>query len=234
MNPNLKKLSNRKCFQILVAGVLVFSLISGFWFALELVFCADPPISFVSSNYMNINSRANEWDITLFGMTLSIGDLIFIQGVEPNELDLEYPDSDIIVFKNPDSPKEHIALRLVAREKIDGKWYFFVKGDGSGSSTWPDKVGPADYMEWKNQNSSLPLGAVCEDLVAGKVAMRVPLVGILSVFIHNRFGVDDNFLAVTLPFMVVTFGFVVVKDFVVPFLAGKIHDVQQKRQKGIR
>ncbi len=235
MHHALKKLANRKLVQIFITGILVVSIFAGFWFGAQLILNADPPISFVSTNYMNVNSRQlSDWDINLFGMSLSIGDLVFIEGVKPGEVDSEYPNSDVIVFRNPDSPKEHIALRVVAKEKIDGKWYFFVKGDGFGAPKWPAEVSFEQFTEWSGQNAESLVGAVREDLVAGRVVLRVPLAGILAVFVHEWFGVDDSFLAVALPLMFVVFVFLIVLDFVLSALGGRLRDVQQKRQVAVR
>ncbi len=235
MHHALKKLANRKLVQIFITGILVVSIFAGFWFGTQLILNADPPISYVSTNYMNINSgQLFDWDINLFGMSLSIGDLIFIEGVKPGDVDSEYPNSDVIVFRNPDSPKEHIALRVVAKEKIDGKWYFFVKGDGFGAPKWPAEVSIEKYIEWSSQNADSLAGAVCEDLVAGRVVLRVPLAGFLAVYVHEWFGVEDSFLAVALPFIFVVFVFVTALDFVLPALGRRLHGVQQKRQVAIR
>jgi hypothetical protein len=214
-----------------VAGFLVVSICSGFWFGAQLILNSNPPISFVSTNYMNIDSNhLNEWEINLFGMSLSIGDLVFIEGIDPAYVNSDYPNSDIIVFRNPDSPREHIALRVIGKEKIEGKWFFFVKGDGFGASKWPAEVNLDKYVEWNSQNMGQFPGMVSEDLVTGRVLLRVPLAGILAVLVHERFGVDDSFSAVALPVMFVFFAFVILFDFVLPALRRRLYGVQQKRQ----
>ena len=210
-------------------------MVSGFWLGMRLILSSDPPLTFISSNYMEIRSeQTNEWEINLFGMSLCVGDLVFVEWADAEKLYSNYPNSDIVVFHNPDAPNELAALRMVSKTKIDGKWYFFVKGDGVGSSKWPAEVDLAQCVEWKNQDESLPSGAVSEDLIVGKVVLRVPLAGALAVFVHESFGVNDSFVAVALPLIFVLFVFVVSADFVVPFLLGQMQDVQQKRQRAPR
>lgn len=89
-----------------------------------------------------------------------------VQGVSPKDYNTNYPESDIIVFPKPDNPDELIVHRIVATTSIDGKMYFFTKGDGNSA--------PDTYDPWYNSNASIPQGSVSQDLVVGKVVMRIP------------------------------------------------------------
>jgi hypothetical protein len=51
---------------------------------------------------------------------------------------------------------------------IDGKIYFFTKGDQAAPS-WPNPINQNNYDIWKNIDPNLPLGAVSQDLVVGRV-----------------------------------------------------------------
>jgi hypothetical protein len=60
-----------------------------------------------------------------FFPTLDTSDIIIIQAVNPKDLNSNYPNSDIIVYKNPDNPgNTPIVHRLVAVNDINGTLYF--------------------------------------------------------------------------------------------------------------
>ncbi len=125
----------------------------------------------------------NQGGINPFARTLQIGDLIIIQGVDADSLNVDYPNSDIIVFHRPDNPTELIVHRIVSKMAIDEKLYFFTKGDGNPPVIWPNSK-ESMYDPWFNSNSSIPRGAVNEDLVIGKVIMRIPLIGYIPMTVQ--------------------------------------------------
>ncbi len=121
-----------------------------------------------------------------FDRTLHRGDLIIIQGVDPQSLNTNYPNSDIIVFHRPDNPSELIVHRIVSSTNINGTLYFFTKGDGNGSpDTWPTIPKTYEYDPWYNNDPNIPQGAVSQALVEGKVVMRVPWIGWLPIKIQE-------------------------------------------------
>ena len=70
-----------------------------------------------------------------FNRTLNVGDIIIIQGVDPETLNTNYPNSDIIVYKKPADPEDTpIVHRIVASYEINGTLYFQTKGDGNAIS----------------------------------------------------------------------------------------------------
>jgi signal peptidase I len=82
------------------------------------------------------------------------------------ELKTSYPNSDIIVFKNPTNPHmTYLASRIVSMEKINGTLYFQTKADSNGQK-WPAMPSPSDY----DSNTIWHTGiGVSQDLVIGKV-----------------------------------------------------------------
>ena len=71
-----------------------------------------------------------------FDRTLSIGDIIIVQGVNPKDLNTNYPNSDIIVFHSPNDPSILIVHRIIGTETVNGTTYYQTKGDGNGNP-WP-------------------------------------------------------------------------------------------------
>jgi hypothetical protein len=69
--------------------------------------------------------------------------------------------------------------RIVAKIEINGTLYFSTEGDGNGIKKWPDKPDMID--QWS---------PVSQDLIVGKVVMRVPWVGHVALFMReNPYGV---------------------------------------------
>jgi hypothetical protein len=154
-----------------------------------------------------------------FDRTLHIGDIIVIQGTNPEDLNANYPDSDIIVFHRPNNYGELIVHRIVKKEEINGKWYFWTKGDGNGngpSEVWPNPVAPYQYDPWYTTDPSVPQGGVSEDLVVGKVVMRIPWIGHIAIFMQQALGVNGSFIGV--PLIIVLIIILVIIEFAIPVL----------------
>lgn len=162
-----------------------------------------------------------------FDRTLQVGDIIVIQGVDPKDLKTDYPNSDVIVFHRPDNPDELIVHRIVASTTIDGKLYFYTKGDGNPSHYWPEVPKPYEYDPWYSSNASIPQGAVSQDLVVGKFVMRVPWIGHLAMFMHDVVGVNNKYVAI--PIIGVFIVLLLLVEFVVPALKRKAVTVEQKK-----
>jgi signal peptidase I len=158
-----------------------------------------------------------------FAPTLHKGDAIIIQGVDPKTLNADYPNSDIIVFHRPDNPSELIVHRIVKEETINGKLYFYTKGDGNPPEKWPAPVTLTD--QWNNGDSGIPMGAVSEDLVVGKVIMRIPWVGWIPIEMQ-KIGVSGT--STLLPIIVIIITLFIIVEFVVPMLRNKRKFAQQK------
>jgi hypothetical protein len=214
-----KNLLQNNYFQTVVVVLVTVGIVFGLWFGSQIVFNTEiPPALAVVSGSMSIPYADGSRDGWLrpFDRTLQVGDIIVIQGVAPNELKTEYPDSDIIVFHRPDNPDELIVHRIVASTTINGKLYFFTKGDGNPSHYWPETAKPYEYDPWYSSNASIPQGAVSQDLVVGKLVMRVPWLGRLAMFMHDVVGVNNRYVA--LPIIVFLILIIILVEFVVPAL----------------
>jgi len=211
---NLKKLWKNEYIQTVVVIGLIALAVFGFWFGSQAVLNTPYPALAVVSGSMCIsqNGACDGWTHP-FSHTLHIGDLIIVQGINPQDLNADYPDSDIIVFHKPRDPEELIVHRIVTTEERDGTLYFYTKGDGNGFNKWPATPERNEYDPWNGGNG------VPEDLVVGKVVMRIPWVGHIVLFMRNSIG---------LPVVIALIILIVVVEFVFPLLRGKKPPEQQK------
>ena len=203
----------------MVAIGLIIAIVLGFFFGLQLGLKTSFPMLTVESGSMSIpyDGSDNFWlSITHpFDRTLSIGDIIIVQGVNPKDLNTNYPNSDIIIFHEPDTPSTLIVHRIIAVENINGTLYFQTKGDGNGNP-WP-QTPQRDQDPWDFKN---PPG-VPQNLVVGKVIMRIPWFGWITLFMRgNSFG---------LPLIIGIILLLVVIEFVIPVIRGK--KTQQNEMK---
>jgi len=210
----LKKLWKNEYFQTAVVIGLIVLVIFGFWYGSQVVLNTPYPALAVVTGSMCIpyDGQCDGW-VHPFARTLHIGDLIIVQGVNPADLSADYPNSDIIVFHKPSDPAELIVHRIVAKEERDGALYFYTKGDGNGVNRWPSTPTSSEYDPWNNRQG------VPEDLVVGKVVMRIPWLGHLVLFMRNSIG---------LPVVIVLIIIVVIIEFIVPLLRVKKPPEQQK------
>ena len=102
---DLKKIWKNDYFKTVVAIVLIVAIVLGFLFGLQLALHTPDPALTVESGSMSIpyDGVDNFWLSIAhpFDRTLSIGDIIIVQGVNPKDLNTNYPNSDIIVFHSP-------------------------------------------------------------------------------------------------------------------------------------
>ena len=121
--------------------------------------------------------------------------------------------SDIIIFKKPTDPDELIVHRIVEKEERNGKIFFFTKGDGNSNTKWPDIPTSLEYDPWNQGNG------ISEDLVVGKVVMRIPWVGHFVLFMRNGIG---------LPLVVGLITILLIVEFIIPIIRSKKEDPQQE------
>jgi signal peptidase I len=204
----LKKAWKNEYVQTAVVIGLIVIVVFGFWYGSQLVLNTQYPVLAVVSGSMCIphDGQCDGWSHT-FDRTLHIGDLIIVQGVNPADLNANYPNSDIIVFRKPGNPDELIVHRIVAVNEVDGKLYFRTKGDGNGNK-WPSTPQSVEYDPW--QDNGVP--GVSEDNIVGKVTMRVPLVGNVVLLMRNQAGI---FVVIVLVILLV------IVEFVVPMVRRK-------------
>ena len=214
----LKKIWKNEYFKTAIAIVLIVAIVLGFFFGLQLALNTSTPLRTVESGSMYIPyENANLWTSLTrpFDRTFNIGDIIIIQGVDPKTLNTNYPNSDIIVFHNPLYPSSvPIVHRIYKTEVVNGTKYFITKGDGNGNS-WPQT--PTSGLDpWDYNN---PPG-VPQNLVMGKVVMRVPWFGWIALAMQqSQWG---------LPVIIGLILLLVVLEFVIPILREKKKPEQQK------
>jgi signal peptidase I len=198
----LKRLWKNEYFKTAVMIIFVVAIFFGFWFGSQVVLRTPYPALAVASGSMCLlpGSYCDGWSHP-FEPTLHVGDLIIVQGVNPEEIKAaSYPDGDIIVFHQPYADGELIVHRAVAKKEKDGKWYFQTKGDGN-----------------KGPDSSTP--NIPEDNVVGKVVLRIPWVGHISLLMNNSFGI----LIIALLLIIL-----IIAEFIVPALSSEKAEAEQK------
>jgi len=167
-------------------------IIIGFWFALPKALDTEifPLFVVVSSSMCISTEKCGHLSHTLehtFERTLHVGDLIIIQGVDAENLRVDYPNSDIIVFRNPqmavNDPHANIVHRITDTVEVDGIVYFYTKGDGNNyPNIWPQEPTRIDSWHSTSEDSrSTYDGAISEDYVYGKVVMRIPWLGAIAM-----------------------------------------------------
>ena len=221
MTVNLKKLWKNEYIQTAVVIGLIALAVFGFWYGSQAVLNTPYPVLAVISGSMCIpyGSACDGWRSMdhPFDRTLHKGDLIIVQGINPRELNTDYPDSDIIVFHEPGDPTDLIVHRIVAVDEINGTLYFRTKGDGNSYIKWPDTPSPSEYDPWVTDGTP----GIREDLVVGKVVMRIPWLGHLVLFMRNSIG---------LPIVVALIIIIVLLEFVFPLLKKKPSEQQKEAQ----
>jgi signal peptidase I len=166
---------------------LVVAIALGFFFGLGLALGTSVPLRVVSSGSMCTSEFGCDGWSQPFTPTLHRGDIIVIQAVKPEDLNADYPNSDIIIYQNPDlrgNPEATpIVHRIVAKyQDSNGTWHFQTKGDGNGSH-WPQIPTANEYdshIIWTSGEG------VPQDLVYGKVVMRIPTVGLIALFMQEN------------------------------------------------
>jgi signal peptidase I len=198
---------------------IILGIVLGFFFGLQLELGTGVPVRVVESGSMSlplnfITGPPYSWEdflLTLqhpFDRTLDTGDIIIIQKVDPKDLNTNYPNSDIIVYQNPTAPSDTpIVHRIVAVDNINGTLYFQTKGDGN-QQQWP-LTPPSSMYDSNTVYNGHGLG-VPESLVEGKVILRIPWLGWVTLFLRAT--------SWALPLIIVLISLLVVVEFVIPVL----------------
>lgn len=211
-----KSIWKNEYFKTAVTVIIIIAVVLGAFLGLEFGLHTPYPALTVVSGSMSIpfDNPQNNYDYnfwltlaTPFDRTLSVGDIIIIEGVNPKDLNTNYPHSDIIVFHDPDNPSELIVHRIVSAQTINGQLYFITKGDGNGNP-WP-QTPQTGFDPW---DSNTPPG-VPASMVVGKVIMRIPWFGWVTIFVKdNPWG---------LPTIIALILLIAIIGFVLPPLRGK-------------
>jgi len=173
-----KKIWKKESVKIIIAAALVVTAGLGFFYIMQLALNTQTPFLILESNSMCISKDGNceGWNHP-FDETLHLGDLLIIQGVNPRDLNSNYPNSDIIVFKDQTSGN-FIVHRIISEQIIDNTNYFKTKGDGAGPIVWPNIP---NYFDDIPTSLGVP-----QDQVLGRVAIRIPWVGGIALFLKNN------------------------------------------------
>jgi len=180
----LRKLWENEYFKTAIMIISVVAIVFGFWYGSQLVLNTEYPALAVASGSMCEvqGMRCKGWDHP-FAPTLHVGDLIIVHGIDRKQIVV----GDVIVFHKPlavpTSSDELIVHRVIELETNPNNnlTYFETSGDASGNMSDPfdtDYRGE-DYV-WNNK--------ISEKLVVGKVVLRVPWVGHISLFMRNSSG----------------------------------------------
>ncbi len=164
----LKNLWKNEYFKTAVMIILIITAVFGFWYGSQLVLNTQYPALAVASGSMCKlpGQDCNGWSHP-FERTLHVGDLIIVQGVNPEDIHAApEPDGDIIVYRQLYSD-DLIVHRAIEKIVENGNVSFVTKGDGN---TGPDHPIPASR-------------------VVGKVVLRIPWLGHLALFMHNSSGI---------------------------------------------
>jgi signal peptidase I len=203
---------------------LIIAAVLGFFFGLQLVLGSSVPVRVVESGSMCVpyDQFCNGWSHP-FAHTLHVGDIIIIQKINPADLNANYPNSDIIVYQKPTDPSATpIVHRIVKVQNINGTLYFQTKGDGNGADRWPTQptVGEYDSNTLWNTGQGVP-----QDLVLGKVVMRIPYFGWITLFLNgNNWG---------LPLVIGLILLLVVLEFVIPIFRSQMKQPKETEKKSV-
>ena len=184
----------------------------GIYFGIQFGLGTAVPLRVVESGSMCVpyDGACDGWTHP-FAPTLHKGDIIIIQRVNPVDLKTNYPNSDIIVYKDPKNPTgTPIVHRIVAVQKINGTVYFQTKGDGNPSVKYPALPLSSDW----DSNTLWHTGqGVTSDAIEGRVVMRIPWFGWVTLLLK------ENSLA--LPVVIGIILLLVALEFVIPIIKNK-------------
>jgi len=215
----------KKIFKVLILLTVIAIGFLGFWFASKAMLNTEYPMVPVSSSNMCVFQLNCGGLAHPFERTLDVGDLIIVQGANALSVRVEYPNSDILVFRFPkqNSYQEDklVITRIIAKEERNGITYFRTKGDGQGSHKWPEIPSASECDIWYDYRENYTLdGMISEKLLVGKVVFRIPWVGYIALFMQNFSGI---FIIVVLIIIIL------IVEFVVPIFARKKAETEPKK-----
>ena len=217
-----KKVLKNDYVKTAIAIVFIIAIVLGFFFGLGLALGTSVPVRVVESGSMCTDIYGCDGWSHPFEQTLHVGDIIIIQSVNPEELSADYPNSDIIVYQNPNlrgNPEATpIVHRIVAKYQVNGTWYFQTKGDGNGVN-WPTTPTTSEYDShtlWSTGEG------VPEDLVLGKVVMRIPYFGWITLFMRGN--------PWALPLVIGLIMLLIVIEFILPIVRTKNRKKQAEQE----
>jgi hypothetical protein len=114
----------------------------------------------------------------------------------------------------------------------NGTIYFFTKGDGNPSAIWPSpaEANQIDYGwydngydtgVWYQNHPDVPNGSVSEDLVVGKVIMRIPVIGYFAM-------IAQGYTFLVIPVIAFLIILLILIEFAVPILRDKQRHIEHE------
>jgi signal peptidase I len=161
----LSKLWKNEYFNMALTIILPIIIVLVFWYGSQIVLNTSQPFLAVDGNSMCTLVNCT-WSHP-FSRTLHNGDLILIQGVNPEQIKVGLHDGDIIVFVRGDILVVHRAIGSYVNS--NGTLCFYTKGD---NPTLAQDPGSVPYYN-----------------VKGKVVLRIPWLGYIALFLHDSFGI---------------------------------------------
>jgi signal peptidase I len=178
-----KKILQRNYVKTAVGIALIVAIVLGLFFGLGLALGTSVPVRVVQSGSMCTTPGVCDGWTDVFDQTLHRGDIIIIQGATPQEINANYPNSDIIVYQNPEDPSATpIVHRVVAKDLVNGTWYFQTKGDGNGDH-WP---APVNSQAYDSNQFWFSGEGVPQNLILGKVILRIPYFGWITLITQDN------------------------------------------------
>lgn len=225
----LKQAWKKDYVQTAVMIIIVLAIVVGLWFGSQIVLGTQYPALAVASGSMCVpyDGGCDGWSHP-FEHTLHVGDLIIVKGMNAADIvagprydqtmNGTIAQGDIIVFHKPKTSvlavDDLIVHRVIERKVENGLIYFRTKGDGNpGSDDWVDYRGE-DYTSG---------GMISQNLLVGKVIMRIPWVGHLALFMRNTTGI---YVVIGLILLLV------VVELILPSLRGKKVEEEKKQYTG--
>jgi signal peptidase I len=217
----LDRIRRNEYFKSAIVIAVILAVVLGFFFGLQVVLGTAVPVRVVESGSMCVpfDGGCDGWSHP-FAPTLHVGDIIIIQKINPADLNANYPNSDIIVYQNPTDPTDTpIVHRIVKTYVENGTLYFQTKGDGNSNHKWPEIPTTQEYDSRSLWNTG---EGVPQNYVIGKVVMRIPYFGWVTLFLRNNpWG---------LPLVIGLIMLLVILEFVIPLIrkAAKAEDEAKK------
>ena len=231
---SISKIWHNANVKSVVAIFLIVGIVIGSYFGLQLGLNTSVPFRVVESGSMSLPLNfitgppysLNDFLLTLehpFDRTLDTGDIIIIQKIDPKDLNTNYPNSDIIVYKPPTDPTgTPIVHRIVEVQEINGTLYFQTKGDGNPSVKYP--AIPSE-SNWDSHTIWHTGQGVTNDAVEGRVVMRIPLFGWVTLFMKQN--------SLALPLIIGIILLLVALEFVVPIFRDRKKALSIKAQVNV-
>ncbi len=213
----LKAWKNEYVQTAIIIGLIVLVFFGG-WFGATLILDTSNPVVVVPSGSMCIpyDGLCDGWSHP-FARTLHVGDLLVLQGLNPNDYNTNYPYSDIIVFHEAADPATLIVHRIVAASEINGIMYFHTKGDGNGVK-WPAPVTSTEQYDPPNIE---PPEGVAQDKVVGRVIFRIPWIGDIVLFMQKPEGII---------LVVIVIALLLIIEFIIPVIRRKKKAAKAKQR----